>query len=56
MATRSGDPRPIVRLVSTEGTGTAHVTRKNRRNAPDRLVLRTFDPRLRRHTEFREER
>ncbi|MEU3018931.1 MULTISPECIES: 50S ribosomal protein L33 [unclassified Nocardiopsis] len=50
------DARPVTRLRSTAGTGTAYVTRKNRRNTPDRLVLNKYDPRLRRHTEFREER
>jgi large subunit ribosomal protein L33 len=48
--------RPIVKLRSTAGTGYTYVTRKNRRNHPERLVLRKFDPRVRRHVEFREER
>ncbi len=48
--------RPIVRLRSTAGTGTTYVTRKNRRNDPDRMVLRKFDPVARVHVEFREER
>lgn len=48
--------RPIVKLRSTAGTGSTHVTRKNRNNTPDRLVLRKYDPRVRRHVEFREER
>lgn len=48
--------RPIVRLESTAGTGTTYVTRKNRRSDPDRLVLRKYDPVLRRHVEFREDR
>lgn len=56
MASRSTDVRPIVKLRSTEGTGTTYVTRKNRRNTPDRLLLRKFDPRLGRHVDFREER
>ncbi|MBR8743203.1 50S ribosomal protein L33 [Nocardiopsis sp. NPDC055551] len=50
------DARPIIKLRSTEGTGTTYVTRKSRRNTPDRLVLRKYDPKLRRHVEFREER
>ncbi len=33
------DIRPIVKLRSTAGTGYTYVTRKNRRNDPDRLVL-----------------
>ncbi|KOY56211.1 50S ribosomal protein L33 [Streptomyces sp. XY332] len=48
--------RPIVKLRSTAGTGYTYVTRKNRRSAPDRMVLRKFDPVVRRHVDFREER
>ncbi|MBL1120570.1 50S ribosomal protein L33 [Streptomyces sp. 110] len=36
--------RPIIKLRSTADTGYTYVTRKNRRNNPDRLVLRKFDP------------
>ncbi|PRY46559.1 50S ribosomal protein L33 [Umezawaea tangerina] len=53
---RSTDARPIVKLRSTAGTGYTYVTRKNRRNDPDRLVLRKFDPVVRGHVDFREER
>ena len=53
---KSGDIRPVTKLRSTEGTGTTYVTTKNRRNSPDHLVLRKYDPVLRRHAEFREER
>ena len=48
--------RPIVKLRSTADTGYTYVTRKNRRNDPDRLVLRKYDPVGRRHVDFREER
>ncbi|MFE1319231.1 50S ribosomal protein L33 [Kitasatospora phosalacinea] len=48
--------RPVVTLRSTAGTGFAYVTRKNRRNNPDRMVLRKFDPVAGRHVEFREAR
>jgi large subunit ribosomal protein L33 len=48
--------RPLVKLRSTVGTGYTYVTRKNRRNNPDRLVLRKYDPVVRRHVDFREER
>jgi large subunit ribosomal protein L33 len=48
--------RPLVKLRSTAGTGYTYVTRKNRRNNPDRLTLRKFDAVARRHVEFREER
>lgn len=56
MARRGSDVRPIVRLRSTAGTGSTYVTRKNRRSDPDRMVLRKYDPRVRRHVDFREER
>jgi large subunit ribosomal protein L33 len=49
------DIRPIVKLRATAGTGYTYVTR-NRRNDPDRLVLRKYDPVARRHVDFRAER
>ncbi|WP_055591021.1 50S ribosomal protein L33 [Peterkaempfera griseoplana] len=48
--------RPVVRLRSTAGTGYTYVTRKSRRNDPDRLELRKYDPLARRHALFREAR
>ncbi|MER7013343.1 50S ribosomal protein L33 [Saccharopolyspora sp. NPDC000359] len=53
---KSTDTRPVIRLRSTAGTGFTYVTTKNRRNDPDRLVLRKYDPVAREHVEFREER
>lgn len=48
---------PADRQAEVDGaTGFTYVTRKNRRNDPNRLVLRKYDPVLRRHVEFREER
>jgi large subunit ribosomal protein L33 len=51
MAKRN-DVRPIIKLRSTAGTGFTYVTRKNRRNDPDRK----YDPKVRQHVDFREER
>jgi len=48
--------RPIAKLRSTAGTGYTYVTRKNRRSDPDRLTLKKYEPVVRRHVEFREER
>ncbi|MFB0617766.1 50S ribosomal protein L33 [Streptomyces sp. AGS-58] len=48
--------RPVVRLNSEAGTGATYVTRKNRLNDPDRLVLRKYDPVAGRHVLFREAR
>ena len=56
MAKNTTQLRPIIKLRSTAGTGYTYVTRKNRRNTPDRLVLKKFDPIVRRHVEFKEAR
>ncbi|MEV6430925.1 50S ribosomal protein L33 [Nocardia sp. NPDC051463] len=56
MASKSTEIRPIVKLKSTAGSGYTYVTRKNRRNDPDRMVLRKYDPVVRKHVDFREER
>ena len=56
MAKKTTQLRPIIKLRSTAGTGYTYVTRKNRRNTPDRLVLKKFDPSVRRHVEFKEAR
>lgn len=50
------DTRPIIKLKSTAGTGFTYVTRKNRRNTKDRLILKKYDPIMCKHVEFREER
>lgn len=55
MAART-ELRPIIKLRSTAGTGFTYVTRKSRRNDPDRVVLRKYDPVVRKHVDFREER
>ena len=53
---KAKDLRPIIKLKSTAGTGFTYVTRKNRRNTPDRMVLKKYDPVVRKHVDFREER
>ena len=50
------DKRPIIKLRSTAGTGYTYVTRKNKTNTRERLELMKYDPRVRRHVLFREER
>lgn len=46
----------LVKLVSTADTGYFYVTKKNPRKKPDKLSLRKYDPRARKHVEFKEER
>ncbi|WP_420622175.1 50S ribosomal protein L33 [Candidatus Poriferisodalis sp.] len=50
------DKRPVIKLKSTEGSGYTYSTRKNKTNTRDRIELRKYDPVLRRHVIFREER
>lgn len=54
--TRKNDVRAVVKLRSAAGTGYTYMTTKNRRNTPDRLTARKFDPRARGVVLFREER
>ena len=43
-----------IRLVSTEGTGYYYVTKKNPRTLTEKMVVRKYDPVLRRHCDFKE--
>lgn len=54
MAKKKGTRIPIV-LKSVEGQHTYH-TQKSRRNNPARLEVRKYNPELRRHVLYREER
>lgn len=56
MAKIGSDISPIVKLRSTAGTGYTYVAKKSRRIDPGRLALRKYDPNVRRHVEFKEER
>jgi large subunit ribosomal protein L33 len=56
MAGRSRDRRVLVKLRSTAGTGFTYYTRKNKLNTRERLELKKYDPKIRRHVMFREDR
>lgn len=47
-------PRVNVKMRSTESPH-RYYTEKNKRNTPDRLELRKYDPVLRRHVLYKEE-
>jgi large subunit ribosomal protein L33 len=55
MAKAKGD-RLIIHLACTECRERTYTTTKNRRNDPERLELRKFCPRCRRHMAHRETR
>ncbi|TDT17951.1 LSU ribosomal protein L33P [Ilumatobacter fluminis] len=56
MAKTSRERRPVIELRSAAGTGYTYVTKKNTTNSRERLVVRKYDPVIRRHVEFAEER
>ncbi len=44
----------LIKLESTAGTGYFYTTKKNPRNTPGKLSFRKYDPRARKHVEFKE--
>jgi len=46
--------REKVKLVSTAGTGYFYVTKKDKRKTPDKLEIKKYDPRARKHVLFKE--
>ena len=43
-----------IKLVSTADTGFFYVTKKNPRTMPEKMTVRKYDPRARKHVEFKE--
>jgi large subunit ribosomal protein L33 len=41
--------RTIIYLVSTAGTGHVYTTTKNRRKTQDKITLKKYDPKVRKH-------
>ena len=46
--------RDLIKLVSTAGTGHYYTTDKNKKNTPDKLVFKKYDPVVRKHVEYKE--
>lgn len=46
--------REKIRLVSTADTGFFYTTYKNKRNSPDKLEMKKYDPKARKHVLFKE--
>jgi large subunit ribosomal protein L33 len=53
---KATDVRPKITLACTECKERNYITKKNRRNDPDRLDLAKFCPRCKKHTTHRETR
>lgn len=43
-----------IKLVSTADTGFFYVTKKNPRKKPEKLSLKKYDPKVRKHVLFKE--
>ena len=56
MASKSVDVRPKITMACAECKHRNYITKKNRRNNPDRLGLLKFCPNCGKHTEHRETR
>jgi large subunit ribosomal protein L33 len=46
--------REKVKLVSSAGTGHFYTTDKNKRNTPDKLEFKKYDPVVRKHVSYTE--
>ena len=56
VASKSVDVRPKITMACAECKHRNYITKKNRRNDPDRLGLTKFCPNCGKHTEHRETR
>ncbi len=43
-----------IKLESTAGTGYFYVTKKNPRTITEKMVMKKYDPKVRKHVEFKE--
>lgn len=46
--------REKIRLVSSAGTGHFYTTTKNKRNMPEKMSIKKFDPVVRKHVIYKE--
>ncbi len=46
--------REKIKLVSSAGTGHYYTTTKNKRTKPDKLELKKYDPKVRKHVAYKE--
>jgi large subunit ribosomal protein L33 len=46
--------RDKIKLLSTAGTGHYYTTTKNKRNMPEKMEIKKFDPVVRKHVIYKE--
>ncbi len=44
----------LIKLVSTAGTGYFYTTKKNPRTTTEKFTFKKYDPKVRKHVEFKE--
>ncbi len=54
MARKGKGAVELIKLESTAGTGFYYTTTKNKRNTPERLNIKKYDPVVRKRVEFKE--
>jgi len=52
--TQEQNMRDKIKLVSSAGTGHYYTTTKNKRNQPEKMEIRKFDPVVRKHVAYKE--
>lgn len=50
----AGGARDKIKLVSTAGTGHYYTTNKNKKNTPQKLEFKKYDPVVRKHVAYKE--
>ncbi len=46
--------KTLIKLESTAGTGYFYIANKNPKNSTEKLVVKKYDPKIRKHVEFKE--
>ena len=46
--------RDKIKLVSSAGTGHFYTTTKNKRLHPEKVTIKKYDPKIRKHVEYKE--
>lgn len=50
----AGSARDKIKLVSSAGTGHFYTTNKNKKNTPQKLEFKKYDPVVRKHVMYKE--
>jgi large subunit ribosomal protein L33 len=46
--------REKIKLVSSAGTGHFYTTNKSKRNTPEKITIKKYDPVVRKHVDYKE--